>query len=270
MGDLRAILVKFLPSHGAVSLALEQSPQPNARRTHPCSGGSQIILAFHDLRHAISTSKTLQRKTVDRLGPDVKLRSSFVAKRTVEQVSFVTSSVLVSHQLTRSFSYGAPARRRDQAGHAARRGERWRGDGDHARRTGGKALASGVAGNPYVLCSPRSSSLTFTDPSHVRVLQLERLASFAASASSARSLERSSQSSSTAERPATQRTPSTTERSRRHSVSRSSSDPSRLPRPSLTLDSYSSISPCDVPQRARADARVRLAHHADSTFGSRR
>ncbi|KAL7413688.1 hypothetical protein BDY24DRAFT_48422 [Mrakia frigida] len=62
MGDLRAILVKFLPSHGA------------------------IILAFHDLRHAISTSRTLQRKTIDRIGPDVKLRTSFVAKTTVEQL----------------------------------------------------------------------------------------------------------------------------------------------------------------------------------------
>ena len=103
MGDLRAILVKFLPSHGAVSLFWAPLPPANTKndtRTDIRSSRSlrpnQIILAFHDLRHAISTSRILQRKTVYRLGADVKLRTSFVAKTTVEQVSSRFSSLLDS------------------------------------------------------------------------------------------------------------------------------------------------------------------------------
>lgn len=87
MGDVRAILVRFLSTHGAVNTL----PLRSVGKRRPLGLTSlslvspKVILAFHDLRHAISTSRTLQRKVIDRLG-GVKLRTSFVAMKTVEQV----------------------------------------------------------------------------------------------------------------------------------------------------------------------------------------
>lgn len=115
MGELRGILVRFLSSHGAVGFMFRLSCLSRIRSQRDgetdfsisllAFDSIQIILAFHDLRHAISTSRTLQRKTIDRLGADVKLRTSFVAKGTVGQVSFHYSCLRdSSKRLTSRFS----------------------------------------------------------------------------------------------------------------------------------------------------------------------